>query len=115
QASVTPDLGKGPFLFPGPLLRRMTAEQTWDSVLTLVVGPGLDDYKLSRAEKMRRIDIPGAVLTSDAILAKAREVKGERGQMARRGKRAADVTPADHEGEPPPRFEGLTLARASEL
>ena len=39
QASLTPDLGKGPYLFPGPLLRRMTAEQAWDSVLTLVVGP----------------------------------------------------------------------------
>ena len=30
-----------PYLFPGPLLRRMTAEQMWDSMLTLVV-PDVD-------------------------------------------------------------------------
>src|SRR4029453_18529574 len=100
QASVTPDLGKGPYLFPGPLLRRMTAEQTWDSVLTLVVGPGLDDYKLSRAEKMRRLDIPGSVLTSEAILDKAREVRSQRMRMGKgAGKRGPDVMPDDYEGE----------------
>ncbi len=40
-----------PYLFPGPLLRRMTAEQVWDSLLTLtlpnpdsVVRPDDDEY-----------------------------------------------------------------------
>ncbi len=61
QASVTPDLGKGPYLFPGPLLRRMTAEQAWDSVLTLVVGPELDKFKLRRADEITRMNIPGPV------------------------------------------------------
>ncbi len=37
-ASVSPDLEKGPYLFPGPLVRRMTAEQVWDSLMVLSVG-----------------------------------------------------------------------------
>jgi len=125
QVSVTPDLGKGPYLFPGPLLRRMSAEQAWDSVLTLVVGPAVDNFKLRRADEVRRLDIPGAVLTSEAILSKARELQAQ--QMAegkRRGGKAAkigkngggaEVTAKEYEGTPPPMFEGLTLARASEL
>ena len=37
RSSITPDAAAGPYLFPGPLLRRLTAEQAWDSVLTLAV------------------------------------------------------------------------------
>jgi hypothetical protein len=33
-----------PYYFQGPLLRRMTAEQTWDSYMTLVLGDA-DKYK----------------------------------------------------------------------
>ena len=32
-----------PYHFPGPILRRMTAEQAWDSFLTLAVAPA--DYR----------------------------------------------------------------------
>src|SRR6185295_6736319 len=73
QVSVTPDLGKGPYLFPGPLLRRMTAEQAWDSVLTLVVGPELDKFKLRRADEITRMNITGPV-NEASILAKAKEI-----------------------------------------
>jgi hypothetical protein len=41
RASCAWEPGGAPFLFAGPLLRRMTAEQVWDSLLTLVV-PDLD-------------------------------------------------------------------------
>ncbi len=121
QASVTPDLGKGPYLFPGPVLRRMTAEQAWDSVLTLVVGPELDKFKLRRADDIKRLDIPGAI-TTESIIAKAKELtegdstSGGKKVMARAGKkRTGGVAAADYDGTPPPHFEGLTLARASEL
>lgn len=40
ESSVADD-PDAPYLFPGPALRRMTAEQLWDSVLTLLV-PDLD-------------------------------------------------------------------------
>jgi hypothetical protein len=123
QASLTPDLGKGPYLFPGPLLRRMTAEQAWDSVLTLVVGPALDQFQLRRGDEIRKLAIPGAALSNDAIIAKVKELQasGDSGKNGK-GKTAnkktgggTDVTPDEYEGYPPPQFEGLTLARASEL
>ena len=126
QASLTPDLGKGPYLFPGPLLRRMTAEQAWDSVLTLVVGPALDQFQLRRGDEIRKLAIPGATLSNEAIIAKVRELqasgdtgkkgKGQGGKAAnKKAGGGTDVTPDEYEGYPPPQFEGLTLARASEL
>ena len=125
QASSTPDLSKAQYLFPGPLLRRMTAEQAWDSVLTLVVGPEVDKYKLHRADEIRRMDVPGTTLTTEAILAKAKELTsdpttgakkhGGKGGKAGKNGGGTEATSADYDGVPPPRFEGLMLARASEL
>jgi hypothetical protein len=123
QASVTPDLGKGPYLFPGPLLRRMTAEQAWDSVLTLVVGPEVDQFKLRRGDEVRRLDITGSALAQANVIAKATEVKAAQGEGRRRqrpknapkGGGGTDVTANEYEGAPPQQFLGLTLARASEL
>jgi hypothetical protein len=124
QASLTPDLGKGPYLFPGPLLRRMTAEQAWDSVLALVVGPALDQYQLRRSDEVRKLAIPGAAVSNEAIIAKVKELQAS-GEGAKKGKGkgaankksggGTDVTPDEYAGYPPPQFEGLTLARASEL
>jgi len=126
QASLTPDLGKGPYLFPGPLLRRMTAEQAWDSVLALVVGPDLDQFQLRRGDEIRKLAIPGAALSKEAVIAKVRELQAS-GDTPKKGKAqggkvankkaggGTDVTPDEYEGNPPPQFEGLTLARASEL
>lgn len=126
QASVTPDLAKGPYLFPGPLLRRMTAEQAWDSVLTLVVGPELDKFKLRRADEIKRVDIPG-VVNPESVIAKAKELtEGDGTSMGGKKPKAkakgggkggggVNVTAAEYEGAPPPAFDGLTLARASEL
>jgi hypothetical protein len=59
------DLSK-PYLFPGPVLRRMTAEQVWDSLLTLtlpnadaVPRPGDDEFetliKTKKGEKASEI------------------------------------------------------------
>ena len=60
-----------PYLFPGPLLRRMTAEQVWDSLLTLtmpnpemIVRPGDEDYvetvalteKTTAQELLKKVD-----------------------------------------------------------
>lgn len=125
MASTTPDLANGPYLFPGPLLRRMTAEQTWDSVLTLVVGPQIDQYKLERADAIKAMNITAPKLTPEVILAKVEEVMANRPVQGRRagggggagGKKGGNPEPAagDYEGQPPPRFEGMTMARASEL
>ena len=57
QVSVTPPEGED-FRFPGPLLRRMTAEQTWDSVVLLLRGPEIDRLKTDNAPLMERLVFP---------------------------------------------------------
>jgi hypothetical protein len=114
QCSPTPKPDAGPYQFPGPILRRMRAEQTWDSVLTLVVGEGLDQFKLRRADQVRKLDLDTDHITKDAILAKAKMLESG---AKRAGKKAseAQITESQFDGNPPPRMEGLLLARASEL
>lgn len=87
--------------FPGPILRRMTAEQLWDSILTLaVVDP--EEYRERPADI--RTDITGVNLTSisapdllDAVHG-GRSVDGNRWRRERKYK-----------------YKGALLARASEL
>ena len=60
RAAYTKDVELGEvYHFPGPLLRRMTAEQIWDSMVTLY-KPGADtpsiDAKVSRDSVLRRIE-----------------------------------------------------------
>ena len=57
QVSVTPPEGED-FRFPGPLLRRMTAEQTWDSIVLLLRGPEIDYLKTDNAPMMKRLVFP---------------------------------------------------------
>lgn len=57
QVSVTPPEGED-FRFPGPLLRRMTAEQTWDSIVLLLRGPEIDGLKTDHAPMVERLVFP---------------------------------------------------------
>ena len=57
QVSVTPPEGEN-YRFPGPLLRRMTAEQTWDSFVLLLRGPEIDEQKTDNAPLMTRLVFP---------------------------------------------------------
>ncbi len=57
QVSVTPPEGEA-FRFSGPLLRRMTAEQTWDSIVLLLRGPEIDQLKIDHAPRMQRLVFP---------------------------------------------------------
>ncbi len=57
QVSVMPPEGEA-FRFPGPLLRRMTAEQTWDSIVLLLRGPEIDQLKTDHAPRMQRLVFP---------------------------------------------------------
>ena len=57
QVSVTPPEGED-FRFPGPLLRRMTAEQAWDSIVLLLRGPEIDRIKTDQAPIMERLVFP---------------------------------------------------------
>ena len=57
QVSVTPLEGEA-FRFPGPLLRRMTAEQAWDSIVLLLRGPEMVQLKTDNAPLMKRLVFP---------------------------------------------------------
>ena len=57
QVSVTPLEGEA-FRFQGPLLRRMTAEQAWDSIVLLLRGPEIDQLKTDNAPLMKRLVFP---------------------------------------------------------
>lgn len=67
RASVTPEVGT-PYHFPGPLVRRMTAGQAWDSFATLIKGEAVNDVHRDRRSLMWSYDVfkEGAI---DAIIA----------------------------------------------
>ncbi len=96
------EVGHGaPYHFPGPLLRRMSPEQVWDSFLTLaVVKP--DEFRELPAQV--RTDVMGVDLnsiTAPVLLAsddKCNQIDGSQGT------RQAKYT-----------YQGALLARASEL
>lgn len=67
-----PVLGE-PFYFTGPALRRMTAEQMWDSILTLAV-PELDELMGGDAQT-RNLRVNEAQMKSH--VAKVKELNGE--------------------------------------
>ncbi|MDP6718812.1 MAG: DUF1553 domain-containing protein, partial [Pirellulaceae bacterium] len=72
QVSVTPPEGEA-FRFPGPLLRRMTAEQTWDSIILLLRGPEIDRLKTDNAPLMKRLVFPFEFTHDRKGIAKDRE------------------------------------------
>lgn len=72
QVSVTPPEGEA-FRFPGPLLRRMTAEQIWDSVVLLQRGPEIDRLKTNNAPMMERLVFPFEFSHDTKEIAKDRE------------------------------------------
>lgn len=97
------DLDK-PYYFTGPILRRMSAEQIWDSLLTLAV------YK---AESFTRpsTDNLGQVLDMNLDKAKAADVERVAKEFNEKFSSGAQrkITRARNS------YKGMTLARASEL
>jgi hypothetical protein len=121
-ASLTPDLEKGPYLFPGPLLRRMTAEQTWDSILALTSGREVDNALLRRGDEMQLFSLPGNAMTAENfkfVIDRAKDAGLQMGGYGGGGKKGKGVNPAKlmaaYEGTKPQQRNGLLLARASEL
>lgn len=72
QVSVTPPEGED-FRFPGPLLRRMTAEQTWDSIVLLIRGPEIDQLRTDQAPMLERLVFPFEITHDRKEIAKDRE------------------------------------------
>lgn len=72
QVSVMPPEGED-FRFPGPLLGRMTAEQTWDSIVLLLRGPEIDQLKIDNAPSIERLVFPFEFTHDRKGIAKDRE------------------------------------------
>ncbi|MCH7988389.1 MAG: DUF1549 domain-containing protein [Planctomycetes bacterium] len=103
RQACTDEVNRGEaFHFPGPILRRMTAEQVWDSFLTLaVVEP--DEYR--EFPSNIRTNIIGVDLnTVSAVVLFEAEGKARTQVDSGRRKRQRKYT-----------YKGMLLARASEL
>ncbi len=120
-ASETPDLEKGPYLFPGPLLRRMTAEQVWDSVMVLSTGPEVDNCVLRRGDDEALMALPGSQMTAANFQLVIDRMKAANVVIGGKGKKAGPKRGAEarllaaYDGTKPQQRYGMTLARASEL
>ena len=103
QASLNDIPGGQVYHFPGPMLRRMTAEQVWDSILTLAIyNP--DAIQRPTMKGMSQVaTLDPKTVTAKQVLAKASEFDEKFG-----GKAMAEMRRDTY-------YKGLTLARASEL
>ncbi|WP_250927843.1 DUF1549 and DUF1553 domain-containing protein [Aporhodopirellula aestuarii] len=89
-----------PYYFPGPVLRRMTAEQVWDSLLTLSIKAPEAYLRPDDSEYIEALDLDGSA-SQDEILALLTKVP-----EAQKAMRVAES------GQ---RYQSVTLRRASEL
>ena len=121
QSSPEPDDAKK-FHFPGPVLRRLSAEQTWDSFVTLATGDDADHILLRRGDDLRETAIPYDKLTMEGVTEMVAKVQ-EKARMIGAGtggkKNGGQINPRAlaffYEGGKPQNRAGLVLARASEL
>lgn len=89
--------------FPGPRLRRMTAEQVWDSLLTISVYNPLP-YRMPKTSEFATVaGIDMANITAEQILARGKQFDESVGPAAQRKIMRTAA------------YRGQTLARASEL
>ena len=130
REATSHELGdNAPYLFPGPILRRMSAEQAWDSCATLVVGADVDKFKAQRGAqyaKVMNIDFgkdssPETIKTQiqNAVTGMRQygPAKGNPKNNAKKKRMAMKQSSSDEEDlrVAPPVRDGLVLARASEL
>ncbi len=117
-ASPTPDLEKGPYFFPGPVLRRLTAEQVWDSFMVASVGAEVDACLLRRGDDEKLLSLPGGAVTAESFR-QVMERAGGTGAMGGGGKKKGGGSEkgliTEYEGAKPQQRFGMLLARASEL
>jgi hypothetical protein len=121
SASATPDLGKAKYLFNGPIVRRLSAEQVWDSLIVTAVGTYADNVLLRRGDDMKAMALPAGKVTLAEIKNAVERTKKafSGGGKAAGGKKAAGGSALGlangYEGDKPVSRFSLMLARASEL
>jgi hypothetical protein len=126
--ATTEEIAMGvPYYFQGPMLRRMTAEQAWDSFMTLVLGEKeIDLHKNTASGLYARsvdMDLSNPKLDAKTVLLKvaaaqtmdqkARAKTG--GSLAQAGAMMEMEGGADEMDAKIPTYAGMTLMRAAEL
>lgn len=120
SASATPDLGKAKYLFNGPLVRRLSAEQVWDSLIVTAVGTYADNVLLRRGDDLKAMALPAGKVTLAEIknavdrTKKAFSGSGKAGPKKVGGGSTMGLANGYDGDKPVSRFS-LMLARASEL
>jgi len=114
KSSVTPEIGQSEqYLFPGPVLRRMTAEQTWDSILSLVIGEKLDDYKIDRSHRVTRYQFPFDQMSDSEVTKMVLSMKKSGHLTKGNGSRLNELDYVN--GKRPLKIGSQFLLRASEM
>ncbi|WP_009960472.1 DUF1549 domain-containing protein [Verrucomicrobium spinosum] len=122
REATTAELAMGePYYFQGPVLRRMSAEQAWDSYMTLVMG-NPDSVKNNEADLYMRsidMDLTNPKLTATDVLRKVNAVqeigkKQNAMMMAGGGLEMAGKDDEMMEGKVM-KYGNMKLMRASEL
>ncbi len=118
QASQAPEDPKT-WRFQGPTLRRMTAEQAWDSIVTLAAGDEADHLLLCRSENLQNTDVPADAINLVTVNKLMDEMEENgislKGKGRKKGGKNPKATVDLYEGGKPQIRSGLVLARASEL
>ena len=140
EATTEPIAMGAPYYFQGPQLRRMSAEQTWDSYMTLVLGSP-DEYKAPLADlygksidldlNNPKLDAKTVLIKYDAFTKMAQKeralmggglemagddtmmMSGGKGSKGGKAEETAEITGAN--GKKVLAYDGNTLLRASEL
>lgn len=89
--------------FPGPILRRMTAEQVWDSFVTLAVFNPENFQQMPAAVETKPLDFDLKTVTAQEVFDRLKEYREVTGPKVRT------------EREKNYRYKGQLLVRASEL
>ena len=95
--------------FPGPVMRRMSAEQVWDSLMTLAV-PKLDEQIDFAAPTTPEGATPEPEKILDAVKATAKELAAAKLKEMRR-----HAKPKEDPFKPSPEYSRDAMRRASEL
>lgn len=110
------------FRFPGPVLRRMSAEQAWDSIIALTCGDEADQLLLRRGDTLQKTVIPDDQINAATVTKMIADVRasGKPMRVGGGGKKGGGrINPRAlagiYEGGTPQFRSGLVLARASEL
>lgn len=119
QASEMPE-NLSAYHFQGPTLRRMSAEQAWDSIVALTSGDEADHILLRRGDDLQKMIMPNDQINLETLTKMVAEVKAEglamKGGGAKASGKARTGKSANlYEGGKPQSRSGLVLARASEL